>query len=393
MDLYEYQARSLYPKYGVPTTDGVVVASGDEAFDAALALGPGPVVVKAQVKVGGRGKAGGVKIAPDAGAARAQAEAILGMTIKGHTVRRVMVTRAVDIAAEYYVSLLVDRANRAYLALVSAEGGIDIETLAVQRPDALVRREIDPLVGFDAATAGELVAAAGFDPAVAGQVAETLVKLWELMRGEDATLVEVNPLVVTRDGRLVALDGKVTLDDNAAFRHPDHAEFIDMEENGPLEAKAKAAGLGYVKLDGQVGVIGNGAGLVMATLDVVAGAGTRYGGVRPANFLDIGGGASAAVMTDGLSIVLGDPQVRSVLVNVFGGITACDEVARGIVAAVDLLGPAADKPIVVRLDGNAVTAGRAILARADLPRVQMASAMEDAADLAAQLASTAGTRG
>ncbi|MDR1294101.1 MAG: ADP-forming succinate--CoA ligase subunit beta [Bifidobacteriaceae bacterium] len=387
MDLYEYQARSLYPKYGIPTTDAVVVGSVEEAVDAAIKLGPGPTVIKAQVTVGGRGKAGGVRVAPDAGAARVAAEAIMGMTIKGHTVRRLMVARAVDIAAEYYASLVLDRANRGYLALVSAQGGIDIETLAAERRDALVRAEIDPLAGLDAAKANALVASAHFAPAVAGQVAEVLVKLWDLMRGEDATLVEVNPLALTGDGRLMALDAKITLDDNAAFRHPGHGEFADTEDMGVLEAKAKAAGLGYVKLDGQVGVIGNGAGLVMATLDVVAGAGEKHGGVRPANFLDIGGGASAEVMADGLGIILGDPQVRSVLVNVFGGITACDEVARGIVVAVGLLGPAADKPIVVRLDGNAVDAGRAILAEADLPQVEMASAMDDAADLAAQLAS------
>ncbi|MDR3202708.1 MAG: ADP-forming succinate--CoA ligase subunit beta, partial [Bifidobacteriaceae bacterium] len=367
MDLYEYQARSLYPKYGIATTEGVVVVTPEEAEEAALKLSPGAVVVKAQVKVGGRGKAGGVKLARTPAEARAAAEAILGLEIKGHRVRKVLVTEAVEIAQEYYVSVLLDRAGRSYLALAAAEGGMEIERLAVERPEALARVPIDPLTGLSPAKANQIAAAAHFPQSVSGQIAEILVKLWDLMRGEDATLVEVNPLALTAGGHMVALDGKVTLDDNAAFRHPEHLDFTDLEAADPLEARAKAKGLNYVKLDGQVGVIGNGAGLVMSTLDVVADAGKRHGGVKPADFLDIGGGASAQIMADGLGIILEDPQVKSVLVNVFGGITACDEVARGIVAAVNILGPAADKPIVVRLDGNAVAAGRAILARAALP--------------------------
>jgi succinyl-CoA synthetase beta subunit len=308
------------------------------------------------------------------------------MNIKGHVVRKVLVTEAVEIAEEYYVSVLLDRARRSYLAMASAEGGVEIEQLAAERPDALARIQLDPLVGLDSAKANEIVAAGHFPEAVAGQVAETLVKLWDLLRGEDATLVEVNPLALTGDGRVVALDGKVTLDDNAGFRHPGHADFLDIDAADPLEARARAKGLNYVKLDGQVGVIGNGAGLVMSTLDVVAHAGEKYGFIRPANFLDIGGGASAQVMADGLSIILTDPQVRSVFVNVFGGITACDEVARGIVAALNILGAAAAKPIVVRLDGNAVAEGRAILARAAPPQVTLEQTMDGAADHAARLA-------
>jgi succinyl-CoA synthetase beta subunit len=391
VDLYEYQARSLYPKYGIPTTKGVTVTTPAEAADAALKLAPSPTVVKAQVKTGGRGKAGGVKLARDPEEAGQAASAILGMDIKGHRVRRVLVTEAIDIAAEYYVSILVDRARRTYLAMASAQGGVEIEVLAAERPGALARVEVDPLAGIDAAKANEIVAAAGFAPDVAGQVADVIVKLWDLFRGEDATLVEVNPLALGSDGRLKALDGKVTLDDNAAFRHPEHAEFFDLDAEDPLEIRAKEDGLNYVKLDGQVGVIGNGAGLVMSTLDVVAYAGEGYGGVRPANFLDIGGGASAKVMADGLSIILADPQVKSVFVNVFGGITACDEVARGIVAALNILGAAASKPIVVRLDGNAVAEGRAILAQAAHPLVRMSETRDAAADLAAQLA--AGKKG
>jgi succinyl-CoA synthetase beta subunit len=386
VDLYEYQARTLYLKYAVPTIDALVITHAEEAFDAALALGPGPVVVKAQVKVGGRGKAGGVRLARSPEEARTAAAEILGSSIKGHPVRQVLVAQGVDIAAEYYVSLLIDRSNRAYLALASSEGGVDIETLAAERPEALIRAPIDPLQGFDEAAANALVAAAQVDSDVAGQVAQTLLRLWELMRGEDAMLVEVNPLAVTSGRQVLALDGKITLDDAAAFRHPDHREFADAEPTDPLEAKAKAAGLGYVKLDGQIGIIGNGAGLVMSTLDVVAAAGEGHGGVKPANFLDIGGGASAEVMAAGLEVVLTDERVRAVLVNVFGGITACDEVARGIVAALAALGGSGGKQIVVRLAGNSVDAGRAILAEANLAPVHMAETMEQAAELVASLA-------
>ncbi len=345
-------------------------------------------MVKAQVKTGGRGKAGGVRLARTPDEAEQAAAAILGMDIKGHTVHRVMIAAGADIAKEYYVSLLLDRAERRYLAMASVEGGMEIEQLAVERPEALARVPVDPRVGIDAAKADEIVAAARFDEAVGPRVAEVLARLWDVYRAEDATLVEVNPLVLTGDGRVVALDGKVTLDDNAAFRHPDHEALVDASAADPLEARAKAKHLNYVKLDGQVGIIGNGAGLVMSTLDVVAYAGERHG-VKPANFLDIGGGASAQVMADGLDIILTDPQVRSVFVNVFGGITACDEVARGIVAALGILGDEASKPLVVRLDGNNVAEGRAILAAAAHPLVTLAETMDGGADAAAALAATA----
>lgn len=393
MDLFEYQARDLFAAHGVPVLDGVVATTPAEARAAAeklLAAGGGVVVVKAQVKTGGRGKAGGVKLARSADEAEQVAGAILGMDIKGHTVHRVMVAAGAAIETEYYVSLLLDRAERRYLAMASVEGGMEIEQLAVERPEALARVPVDPLVGVDEAKADEIVAAAGFAPEVAGQVAAVLRRLWEVYDEEDATLVEVNPLVLTADGRIVALDGKVTLDDNAAFRHPSHAELVDAAAADPLEARAKAKHLNYVKLDGQVGIIGNGAGLVMSTLDVVAYAGEARG-VKPANFLDIGGGASAQVMADGLDIILSDPQVKAVFVNVFGGITACDEVARGIVAALGILGDEASKPLVVRLDGNNVAEGRAILAAAAHPLVTLAETMDGGADVAAALAAAAPT--
>jgi succinyl-CoA synthetase beta subunit len=392
VDLFEYQARDLFAAHGVPVLPALVATTPDAAREAAERLlpeGGGVVVVKAQVKTGGRGKAGGVKLARTPDEARAAAETILGMDIKGHTVHTVMVAAGARIAHEYYVSLLLDRAERRYLAMASVEGGMEIEQLAVERPEALARVAVDPRTGVDEAKAREIVAAAGFDSAVAGKVAEVLQTLWEVYRDEDATLVEVNPLVLTQDGDVVALDGKVSLDANAAFRHAEHALLEDSAAADPLEARAKAKHLGYVRLDGQVGVIGNGAGLVMSTLDVVAYAGERHGGVTPANFLDIGGGASAQVMADGLDIVLSDPNVRAVFVNVFGGITACDEVARGIVAALGLLGDAATKPLVVRLDGNNVAEGRAILAAAAHPLVTLAETMDGGADAAAALAAAA----
>ncbi|PRX43108.1 succinyl-CoA synthetase beta subunit, partial [Prauserella shujinwangii] len=344
------------------------------------------VVVKAQVKTGGRGKAGGVKLAQDPVEARERAEAILGLDIKGHVTRRVLVTEASDIAEEYYFSFLLDRANRTFLAMASAEGGVEIEQLALERPEALARVPVDPLVGVDQAAALEMVTRAGFPEVVRERAAEVVVRLWETFVAEDATLVEVNPLVRDPQDRIVALDGKVTLDDNAGFRHPEHARLVDTQAEDPLEAKAKARDLNYVKLDGQVGIIGNGAGLVMSTLDVVAYAGQRHGGVRPANFLDIGGGASAEVMAAGLDVILGDPDVRSVFVNVFGGITACDAVATGIVEALKILGEEASKPLVVRLDGNNVEQGRAILAEAGHPLVTLVDTMDNAADKAAELA-------
>jgi succinyl-CoA synthetase beta subunit len=343
-------------------------------------------VVKAQVKVGGRGKAGGVKVAKTPDDAEAAAKAILGMDIKGHTVHRVMVAAGADIKEEYYFSVLLDRANRSYLSLSSFEGGMEIEELAVERPEALARIEVDPGEGVTLEKAKAIAVAAKFPAELVDKVAPVFVKLYEVYTGEDATLVEVNPLVLTGGGDIVALDGKVSLDENADFRHPAHAELEDKAAADPLEAKAKASHLNYVKLDGEVGVIGNGAGLVMSTLDVVAYAGEAHGGVKPANFLDIGGGASASVMAAGLDVILGDPQVRSVFVNVFGGITACDAVANGIVQALEILGDAATKPLVVRLDGNNVEEGRRILAEANHPLVTLALTMDDGADKAAALA-------
>ena len=389
MDLFEYQARDVFEKHGVPVLRGIVATTPEEAAEAARELLPeqgGVVVVKAQVKTGGRGKAGGVKIARSPEEASEVARAILGMDIKGHTVHRVMIAEGADIAEEYYFSVLLDRAERRYLAMCSVEGGMEIEQLAVERPEALARVAVDPNVGIDQAKAAEIVAAAGFAPEVADKVAAVLATLGRVYTEEDATLVEVNPLVLTGAGDVVALDGKVTLDANADFRHPDHAELEDAASADPLEAKAKALDLNYVKLDGEVGIIGNGAGLVMSTLDVVAGAGEKHGGVKPANFLDIGGGASAAVMAAGLDVILHDPQVKSVFVNVFGGITACDEVANGIVQALGILGDEATKPLVVRLDGNNVEEGRAILAEAAHPLVTIVDTMDGAADKAAELA-------
>ena len=385
MDLYEYQAKDLFAAHGVPVLPGKTVEDPDAAAAAAAELGTA-VVVKAQVKVGGRGKAGGVKLAETPDEAREKAAAILGLDIKGHTVHRVLVTEASDIAEEYYFSFLLDRGNRTFLAMCSAEGGMEIEQLALERPDALARIPVDPIAGVDKAKAAEIVAAGKLPAAVAEQAAEVIVKLWDTFVGEDATLVEVNPLVRDPHDRVLALDGKVTLDDNAAFRHPTHADLVDQRTEDPLEAKAKAKNLNYVKLDGEVGIIGNGAGLVMSTLDVVAYAGERHGGVKPANFLDIGGGASAAVMAAGLDVILGDPDVRSVFVNVFGGITACDAVADGIVEALKILGDGATKPLVVRLDGNNVLEGRRILDEANHPLVTQVDTMDNAADKAAELA-------
>ncbi len=385
MDLYEYQARDLFEEYGVPVLAGIVADTPEEARAAAEKIG-GVVVVKAQVKTGGRGKAGGVKVAKNADEAYAAAEAILGLDIKGHVVNRVMVAAGADIAQEFYFSVLLDRANRSYLSLCSVEGGMEIEVLAVEKPEALARVAVDPLTGIDAAKAEEIARAANFPEELVAKVAAVFVKLYEVYVGEDATLVEVNPLVLTGAGDVIALDGKVSLDENADFRQPAHAALEDKGAEDPLEAKAKAQDLNYVKLDGEVGVIGNGAGLVMSTLDVVAYAGENHGNVKPANFLDIGGGASAEVMAAGLDVILGDPQVKSVFVNVFGGITACDEVANGIVGALAKLGDAANKPLVVRLDGNNVEEGRRILNEAAHPLVTQAATMDEGADKAAELA-------
>ncbi|HIZ97235.1 MAG TPA: ADP-forming succinate--CoA ligase subunit beta [Candidatus Janibacter merdipullorum] len=391
MDLFEYQARDVFEKHGVPVLAGAVATTPQEARAAAETIGQksgGVTVVKAQVKTGGRGKAGGVKVAKTADEAEAHAEAILGMDIKGHTVHTVMIAQGAQIAEEYYFSILLDRANRTYLAMCSKEGGMEIEQLAVERPEALARIAVDPNVGIDDAKAKEIVVAAGFEEADQQKIADTLKKLWVVYRDEDATLVEVNPLVKTEQGDIVALDGKVTLDGNADFRQPDHAALEDKAAADPLEAKAKAKGLNYVKLDGNVGIIGNGAGLVMSTLDVVAYAGEDHtgGAAKPANFLDIGGGASAEVMANGLDVILGDEQVKSVFVNVFGGITACDAVADGIVGALKTLGDGATKPLVVRLDGNNVDEGRRILGEFNHPLVSIEDTMDGAARKAAELA-------
>ncbi|MGT2463507.1 ADP-forming succinate--CoA ligase subunit beta [Sinomonas atrocyanea] len=388
MDLFEYQARDLFEAHGVPVLAGIVAHTPEEAKAAAEKIG-GVTVVKAQVKVGGRGKAGGVKVAKTADEAFEHATNILGMDIKGHTVKRVMIAAGADIAEEFYFSVLLDRANRNYLAMCSVEGGIEIEQLAVERPEALAKVPVDPAVGIDAAKAAEIVEAAGFAPELREKVAGVIVKLWDVFKGEDATLVEVNPLVRTGAGDIIALDGKVSLDENAGFRHAEHDELVDKDSEDPLEAKAKALDLNYVKLDGEVGIIGNGAGLVMSTLDVVAYAGEKHGNVKPANFLDIGGGASAEVMANGLGIILGDEQVKSVFVNVFGGITACDAVANGIVGALNKLGDSANKPLVVRLDGNNVDEGRRILHEANHPLVTLAENMDQGADKAAELANAA----
>ncbi len=381
----EFQAKQLFAKHGVPVTLGTVIEKPEDAAAAAEALG-GRVVVKAQVKTGGRGKAGGVKLATDPADAVAKAGEILGMDIKGHTVHRVLLAPAAAIAEEYYFSFLVDRANRNYLCIASIEGGVEIEVTAVENPDAVAKVSIDPQVGCDDAKLDEIVAATRFPAEVAEQAKTVIAKLYDVFLKEDASLVEVNPLVKLEDGSLEALDGKVTLDENAEFRHEDHASFEIKDEADPLEAAAKEKGLNYVKLDGSVGIIGNGAGLVMSTLDVVAYAGEKHGGVKPANFLDIGGGASAEVMANGLHIILGDPQVKSVFVNVFGGITACDAVANGIVGALNTLGAEANKPLVVRLDGNNVEEGRRILNEANHPLVTLVDTMDGAADKAAELA-------
>ena len=385
MDLYEYQARDLFEKYEVPVLAGIIADTPEEAKAAAEKLG-GVVVVKAQVKTGGRGKAGGVKVAKTPDEAFEAAQAILGLDIKGHVVKRVMVAAGAKIAKEFYFSVLLDRANRSYLSLSSVEGGMEIEELAVERPEALARIEVDPIEGITPEKALEIAKAAKFDDELAPKVADVFVKLFNVYKGEDATLVEVNPLIQSEDGDIIALDGKVSLDENAGFRHPDHEALEDKDAADPLEAKAKQHDLNYVKLDGQVGIIGNGAGLVMSTLDVVAYAGEKHGGVKPANFLDIGGGASATVMAAGLDVILGDEQVKSVFVNVFGGITSCVAVAEGIVKALEILGDTATKPLVVRLDGNQVEEGRAILAAANHPLVTLAAGMDEGADKAAELA-------
>jgi succinyl-CoA synthetase beta subunit len=387
VDLYEYQGRELFARHGLPVLGGGVAETPEQARAIAEQQG-GRVVVKAQVKVGGRGKAGGVKLADTVEEAQAYASDIIGMDIKGHRVHRVMVTTTADIEAEYYFSYLLDRANRTFLCIASRSGGMEIEQVA---HDELAQVPIDAITGVDEAQAREIVAKGGFPADVTDQVVDVAVKLWQAFVAEDATLVEVNPLARTPEGRILCLDAKVTLDENAGFRHPEHAVWEDKEADDPLERAAKAKHLNYVKLDGEVGIIGNGAGLVMSTLDVVAYAGEAYGGMKPANFLDIGGGASAEVMANGLEIVLSDPSVRSVFVNVFGGITACDAVANGIISALALLderGEIVTKPLVVRLDGNNAEEGRRILDAAASPLVERVDTMDGAAQRAAELAAT-----
>jgi succinyl-CoA synthetase beta subunit len=384
VDLFEYQARDLFESHQIPVLAGAVATTADQAFSAAEKIG-GKVVVKAQVKVGGRGKAGGVKVAENAADAKDKAGAILGMDIKGHIVKKVMIAQAAPIESEYYLAILLDRANRNFLVMASVAGGMEIEEVAHKTPEKLARVGIDPNKGIDKAQALEIAKGGQFPADVLDQVADVLVKLWQAFIKEDATLMEINPLVKTTDGKVIALDGKVTLDDNAVFRHSEHEALVDHDATNPLEKLAKEKDLNYVKLDGQVGIIGNGAGLVMSTLDVVAYAGEKYG-VKPANFLDIGGGASAEVMANGLSIILGDSDVKSVFVNVFGGITACDAVANGIVQALEILGSKATKPIVVRLDGNNVELGRKILSEANHPLIQQIETMDGAAAKAAELA-------
>jgi succinyl-CoA synthetase beta subunit len=383
VDLFEYQARDLFEAHGVPVLRGIIADTPEQAEAAAKEIG-GVVVVKAQVKTGGRGKAGGVKVAKTPEDAKAAAENILGLDIKGHVVKRLMIAQGADIAEEYYFSVLLDRSNRTFLALCSVEGGVEIEQLAEERPEALAKVQISANEGIDLAKAKEIAKQANFPAELIDAVSEVFVKLYGVFEKEDATLVEVNPLVRTSDGQIIALDGKVTLDENAEFRH--QREEMERDELDPLEAKAQENDLNYVKLDGEVGIIGNGAGLVMSTLDVVAYAGENHGGVKPANFLDIGGGASAEVMAAGLDVILGDSQVKSVFVNVFGGITACDAVANGIVGALEKLGDSATKPLVVRLDGNNVDEGRKILSDYNHPLITLAETMDGGADRAAELA-------
>lgn len=386
MDLFEYQARDLFEKHGVPVLKAQVATTPEAAKKAAEELGGGVVVVKSQVKMGGRGKAGGVKVAKNPEEAEARAKDILGLDIKGHITEKVMIAEGADIAEEYYFSVLLDRSNRTYLAMCSKEGGVEIEQLAEERPEALAKIPVSAIDGIDAAKAEEIAKEAGFDAETAAKVAPVLMSLWTVFEKEDASLVEVNPLVKTGAGDIIALDGKVSLDENADFRQPEHEELRDDSAENPLELKAKKLDLNYVKLDGEVGIIGNGAGLVMSTLDVVAYAGENHNNVKPANFLDIGGGASAEVMANGLDVILGDEQVKSVFVNVFGGITACDAVADGIVKALEILGDQATKPLVVRLDGNNVEEGRAILKEAANPLVTLTDTMDGGADKAAELA-------
>jgi succinyl-CoA synthetase beta subunit len=382
LDLFEYQGKEMLRRFEVPVPEGRVARTAEEAVEAAKGLG-GRVVVKAQVQVGGRGKAGGIKLAGSPEEAGAVAAQILGMTIKGHVVKRVLVERAGEIDSEYYCSFLLDRSERKFLGMMSAKGGIDIEEVAATDPDAIARVHIDPLLGISDFHARELVFGAKIDEAARTEAIALLPKLYRAFVELDASLIEVNPLVLTGEGRVVALDAKVSLDDSAAYRHPIYDELRAAHEVPEQERLAKEKGLNFIKLDGDIGIIGNGAGLVMATLDVV-----KAAGGEPANFLDVGGGAGADVLSAGLEVITSNPDVKSVLVNIFGGITRCDLVAEGIIDALNRL--EVKVPIVVRLDGTNAEQGRKMLADAPHPLLHTASTMLEAAEKTVELASKRG---
>jgi succinyl-CoA synthetase beta subunit len=380
VDLYEYQGKQYFARFGIPTSPGGVADTVDEAVTQADEAGY-PVVVKAQVKVGGRGKAGGIKLAADADEARQHAKAILGMDIKGHTVRRLWIEHASDIAQEYYASFTLDRPNKLHLGMLSAEGGVEIEEVAVTNPEAIAKLEIDPRLGLDEPTARRWVEAANLDPEAREQAAQLLVRLYRCYVEGDCDLAEINPLILTTEGRVHALDAKVTLDENAAFRHPEWEEYADTTTDDERERMAKEKGLNYIGLSGSVGIIANGAGLAMSTLDVV----NQVGG-SAANFLDIGGGANADVMAAALEVINADPAVRSIFVNIFGGITRVDEVARGIIEALERVD--IRSPIVLRLDGTNAVAGRELLAPHLSDRLIAEPTMLDAARHAVALAAS-----
>jgi succinyl-CoA synthetase beta subunit len=378
MDLLEYQGKQLFARHDVPVPDGRHAATVDDAVAAANEIGY-PCVVKAQVAIGKRGKAGGIKVAKDEDEARRHSEAILGMDIRGFTVHDLWIEQASEIAAEYYASIILDRSEKKLLAMLSRMGGMDVEEMAATDPDALIKRHVEPGVDFDADAAREIAVDAGIDEDVTDQVAEMLVKLGEVASGEDATLIEVNPLIVTADRRVIALDAKVTIDNNALYRHEELAELTDKSAEDPLEAMAKEKGLTYVKLDGNVGILANGAGLCMSTLDVVAQAGGD-----PANFLDAGGGSKAEAIVDALEVITSDEKVTAILFNIFGGITRCDEIAKGIIEASKQI--EISSPLVVRLDGTNSEEGLALLAEADLENLHQEKTMLGAAEKVVELA-------
>src|SRR6476620_2400050 len=378
MDLLEYQGKQLFARHGVPVPDGKPATSVDEALSAADEIGY-PCVVKAQVLIGGRGKAGGIKVVKDRDEARAAAEAILGMDIRGHTVHEVWIEAASDIAEEYYASIVFDRSAKAPLLLLSTQGGMDIEEVAERDPNAIARLHVDPLIGFQGFHGRRLAFEAGVADDVVRPIGAMLAKLYDAFVAEEAMLVEVNPLVVLGDRSVKALDAKVTLDGNSLYRHPDNAALRNPGAEDPQEQMAHERGLTYVKLDGDIGILGNGAGLVMSTLDVVA----QYGGA-PANFLDAGGGSKAEAITSAVEVILSNDSVKAVLFNIFGGITRCDEVANGLIEAFKQLEPTV--PFVVRLDGTNDVEGRKILAEANLPNVETASTMNEAAEKVVALA-------